>query len=66
LRWLNAARPFVMLVDTGIRPGETAGMKWEDLDGPALRVRCAPQVKKSRSKGDMSASAGQTQSCLSD
>ena len=32
---------FVVLIDTGIRPGEAAGLKWEDLDGSVLRVRRA-------------------------
>lgn len=32
---------FVVLIHTGVRPGEAAGLKWEDLDGPVLRVRRA-------------------------
>jgi integrase len=30
---------FSVLIETGVRPGEAAGLKWEDLDGTALRVR---------------------------
>lgn len=32
---------FVVLIHTGVRPGEAAGLNWEDLDGPVLRVRRA-------------------------
>jgi integrase len=32
---------FSTLLETGVQPGEAAGLTWEDLDGSALRVRRA-------------------------
>ena len=46
-RFLDAAESdrwhalWVLLVTTGLRPGEALGLKWEDLDGNKLRVRRA-------------------------
>ncbi|MDZ4864391.1 MAG: tyrosine-type recombinase/integrase [Gemmatimonadota bacterium] len=32
---------FTVMIDTGLRPGEAAGLKWSDLEGSHLRVRRA-------------------------
>lgn len=45
----------VVLAYTGIRAGELYGLRWEDLDGDALRIR------QSASKGHLTAPKGVAQ-----
>jgi integrase len=41
---------WLLLLDTGLRPGEALGLKWSDLDGNVIRVQRA--LKEPRLKGE--------------
>ena len=42
---------WLLLLDTGLRPGEALGLKWGDLHGDVIRVQRA--LKEPRGKGDV-------------